>query len=133
MRNNAMDHQAHDPNNDPKPPFNEFSALVRERAKKIEAKRKERAEKEGLDPAEVEASSGRVVGAINLESPVAAIVRSSMTEASQLCEATYLTSPPVAVVLAWDALPFTEDVRDTTNAIYENVSAWLVIYIPMGV
>jgi len=101
-------------------------ALGTSMAKKIEAKRKELAEKEGLDPAEVEASSGRVVGAINLESPVAAIVRSSMTEASQLCEATYLTSPPVAFVLAWDALPFTEDVRDTTNAIYENVSATFV-------
>lgn len=95
-------------------------------AKKIEAKRKELAIKEGLDPAEVEASNGRVVGAINLESPVSAIVRSSMTEASQLCEATYLVSPPVAFVLAWDAIPFTEDVRDTTNAIYENVSATFV-------
>merc|ERR1712238_385316 len=41
-----------------------------------------------------------IVGAINVNSSVAALLRDSITEASQLCEATYLISPPVAFITA---------------------------------
>ena len=76
------------------------------------------------------ASGGRVVGAINVDSPVAPIVRSSLTEASQLCEATYLLSPPVAFLLATEvvgsSLDDDDDPTSTTDAIYENVSVTFV-------
>lgn len=60
-------------------------------AKKIEAKRK-KAEASGVDLKEANNAanaSGEVVGAINLNSPVAPVTRSSVTEASQMCEATF--------------------------------------------
>jgi len=41
-----------------------------------------------------------IVGAINVNSSVAALLRDSITEASQLCEATYLISPPVTFITA---------------------------------
>jgi hypothetical protein len=75
-------------------------------AKKIEAKRKADLEAGRIATTNTNsaalktASRSRVVGAINVDSPVASIVRSSVTEASQLCEATYLVSPPMAFVLA---------------------------------
>lgn len=113
-------------------------ALGTSMAKKIEAKRRDEALKAGLDPAEVEATGGRVVGAINLESPVAPIVKSSVTEASQLCEATYLVSPPVSFVLATERISeetngnnntendTPDQQQETTSSIYENVSVTFV-------
>jgi len=114
-------------------------ALGTSMAKKIEAKRKVEALKAGLDPAEVEAKGGRVVGAINLESPVAPIVKSSVTEASQLCEATYLVSPPVSFLLATEVIleettggnnndneTTLDQQQETTSSIYENVSVTFV-------
>lgn len=89
-------------------------------------------------------TTGRVVGAININSPVAPVVLSSVTEASQLCEATYLVSPPFSFVIATERLAddtenSTRDPNEesdavvgtsTTDAIFENVSvtfvrAWL--------
>ena len=82
---------------------------------------------------------GRVVGAINLESPVAPIVKSSVTEASQLCEATYLVSPPVSFLLATEVIleettggnnndneTTLDQQQETTSSIYENVSVTFV-------
>lgn len=103
-------------------------------AKKIEAKRK-------IDLAaglvtSSDSSNGRVIGAINLDSPVAPIVRSSVTEASQLCEATFLVSPPVAFVLAKENCTHDNqgdekhqhhnDNTVNNHAIYEDVSATFV-------
>ncbi len=101
-------------------------------AKKKEAELKRARKAKKKDYKELEkaaAKSGKVVGEISLDAPVAHIVQSSVTEASQLCDATYLVSPPVSFVLTSDGEPFGEidDLyHETTTSIYEGVTATFV-------